>query len=367
MNWDLTDYHPLLAQRAQSTDTFTTGPAPVGRLPAGDRDPRGARPQLPADPVGRRRQGGRRRAGDVQPIDRAVRGRPRRGDLRAVDGDRRSGGDRTRGHGGRLPLAVLAAERRDPGVVRRQRHRPRHRRPQVRSGGGRRKDGGRRAAGQRRHAVLRRGGAGLQARRARAVPEPAAAGVRRPRRRRGRRRRSCTSPTCRCWRRCWAPTCATAATSRRSTPRRRCKVYAEKPPPSAVPGHRHAEGSDRSAGSLGTAALESDHSLKVRLPARKPLILELVDGSGKALFTMSEEHQLGPGEYVTPGAPRRCSTASAPAATAASAARSWTSPSPPTPSPAPPSPPPARPPPPHLGLAFPRPSPRGGGEPGGGV
>ena len=23
MNWDLTDYHPLLAQRAQSTDTFT--------------------------------------------------------------------------------------------------------------------------------------------------------------------------------------------------------------------------------------------------------------------------------------------------------------------------------------------------------
>ena len=28
INWDLTDYHPLLAQRAQSTDTFSNTPQP---------------------------------------------------------------------------------------------------------------------------------------------------------------------------------------------------------------------------------------------------------------------------------------------------------------------------------------------------
>ena len=57
--------------------------------------------------------------------------------------------------------------------------------------------------------------------------------------------------------------------------------------------------------SLGSAGLASDHSLKVSVPAGKPLILELVDGSGTALFTMSEEHQVTGGEYITPGAPRK--------------------------------------------------------------
>jgi hypothetical protein len=55
---------------------------------------------------------------------------------------------------------------------------------------------------------------------------------------------------------------------------------------------------------LGNVDLEGDHSVKVRLPARTPLILEAVNGNGDPIFTMSEEHQLSPGEYVTPGAPR---------------------------------------------------------------
>ncbi len=55
---------------------------------------------------------------------------------------------------------------------------------------------------------------------------------------------------------------------------------------------------------LGVAGLESDHSVKVTIPAGTPLILELIDGNGKPLFTMHEEHQLGPGEYITPGPPR---------------------------------------------------------------
>jgi WD40 repeat protein len=56
--------------------------------------------------------------------------------------------------------------------------------------------------------------------------------------------------------------------------------------------------------SLGTAPLQADHSLKVYMPAATPLILELDDAKGAALFTMSEEHQVTAGEYITPGAPR---------------------------------------------------------------
>ena len=56
---------------------------------------------------------------------------------------------------------------------------------------------------------------------------------------------------------------------------------------------------------LGVANLESDGSLKVALPAGKPVILELADAAGKAVFTMSEEHQMGVGEVITPGVPRK--------------------------------------------------------------
>jgi hypothetical protein len=56
--------------------------------------------------------------------------------------------------------------------------------------------------------------------------------------------------------------------------------------------------------SLGTAPLQPDHSLKVSVPAGKPLILELVDDQGASVFQMSEEHQVTGGEYITPGAPR---------------------------------------------------------------
>jgi hypothetical protein len=56
---------------------------------------------------------------------------------------------------------------------------------------------------------------------------------------------------------------------------------------------------------LGVAPLEPDGSVRVQLPARRPLILELQDGSRKPIFTMREEHQLGPGEVISPGVPRR--------------------------------------------------------------
>jgi len=55
---------------------------------------------------------------------------------------------------------------------------------------------------------------------------------------------------------------------------------------------------------MGQASFESDHSLKVWMPARTPLILEFVDGSGNSVLKMTEEHQVTPGEYITPGPPR---------------------------------------------------------------
>jgi hypothetical protein len=58
-------------------------------------------------------------------------------------------------------------------------------------------------------------------------------------------------------------------------------------------------------GSCQQASFESDHSLKVYIPAGRPLILSFVDGSGSPVFTMTEEHQVTEGEYITPGPPRK--------------------------------------------------------------
>jgi hypothetical protein len=86
------------------------------------------------------------------------------------------------------------------------------------------------------------------------------------------------------------------------------RVYEERPPPTASPDPARLLGPegvyvDRQL--LGAVVLESDKSLKVDLPSRTPLIFELVDGSGATLFTMREEHQLGPGENITLAVPRR--------------------------------------------------------------
>ena len=83
------------------------------------------------------------------------------------------------------------------------------------------------------------------------------------------------------------------------------KVYQELPPPSPNPGGlvgSQAVYQNRQV--VGTAAFEADHSLKVYVPTQTPLILELVDASGNPVMTMSEEHQVAAGEYVTPGVPR---------------------------------------------------------------
>ena len=96
-----------------------------------------------------------------------------------------------------------------------------------------------------------------------------------------------------CWRRCWARTCAAAATSAAMDKAVALKVYEELPPPSANPGGlMGTQQVYTSRTSLGKASFESDHSLKVFLPAGRPLILEFVDGNDSPVLTMTEEHQL---------------------------------------------------------------------------
>ncbi|MDX2087903.1 MAG: hypothetical protein SFX73_08640 [Kofleriaceae bacterium] len=52
---------------------------------------------------------------------------------------------------------------------------------------------------------------------------------------------------------------------------------------------------------LGRVELEDDGSTKVRLPARTGVVFQLQDGDGTPIITMSEEHQLGPGEQISMG------------------------------------------------------------------
>ena len=85
------------------------------------------------------------------------------------------------------------------------------------------------------------------------------------------------------------------------------RVYEDLPPPGPNPATgvmgSQAVYSNRSL--IGTAMFEADHSLKVYVPVQKPLILELVKANGEPVLTMTEEHQVGAGEYVTPGVPRK--------------------------------------------------------------
>ena len=52
---------------------------------------------------------------------------------------------------------------------------------------------------------------------------------------------------------------------------------------------------------LGKAPLASDGSVKVEVPSETGVVLELQDGNGKPVVTMGEEHQLGPGEQISMG------------------------------------------------------------------
>jgi hypothetical protein len=52
---------------------------------------------------------------------------------------------------------------------------------------------------------------------------------------------------------------------------------------------------------LGRAELADDGSVRMRLPSKTGVVLELQDGSGTSIVKMGEEHQLGPGERTSMG------------------------------------------------------------------
>jgi hypothetical protein len=56
---------------------------------------------------------------------------------------------------------------------------------------------------------------------------------------------------------------------------------------------------------LGSADLADDGSVKVILPSSTGLVFELQDSSGASIAKMTEEHQLGPGEQISVGVSRR--------------------------------------------------------------
>jgi hypothetical protein len=53
--------------------------------------------------------------------------------------------------------------------------------------------------------------------------------------------------------------------------------------------------------SLGTAALAADGSVRIQLPSQTGVVLELQDDKHNSIVKMGEEHQLGPGEQISMG------------------------------------------------------------------
>jgi hypothetical protein len=52
---------------------------------------------------------------------------------------------------------------------------------------------------------------------------------------------------------------------------------------------------------LGTAPLAADGSVRIQVPSQTGIVLELLDGKHGSLVKMTEEHQLGPGEQISMG------------------------------------------------------------------
>jgi hypothetical protein len=78
------------------------------------------------------------------------------------------------------------------------------------------------------------------------------------------------------------------------------KVQTEDPCP-ASGCSANTNGIFQSRKDIGSFRLEDDGSVRVVLPARTGVILSLEDGDHNNVVTMTEEHQLGPGESVSMG------------------------------------------------------------------
>ena len=77
-------------------------------------------------------------------------------------------------------------------------------------------------------------------------------------------------------------------------------VYTEGVCP-AGPCSRTTNGIYESRTMIGKSQLADDGSVKIRLPAQVGLVFELQDDTGNSIVKMTEEHQLGPGEQIAMG------------------------------------------------------------------
>lgn len=90
------------------------------------------------------------------------------------------------------------------------------------------------------------------------------------------------------------------------------RFFAHDPPPSDCTSPTSASCSGSMAGpemvyearrELGSVALHSDGSTRAWVPAGEPLLFELLDGDGNVLFRLREEFQFGPNENIGIGVP----------------------------------------------------------------
>jgi hypothetical protein len=89
---------------------------------------------------------------------------------------------------------------------------------------------------------------------------------------------------------------------------RQVAIYEDVAPADAASGMAGRTGSEmvfQQRRLLGAAPLADDGSARLQLPSLTPLIVELQDGAGAPLFTMAEEDQLGAGEHISRGVPER--------------------------------------------------------------
>ncbi len=82
---------------------------------------------------------------------------------------------------------------------------------------------------------------------------------------------------------------------------RQIAVYRENPAPASTMSGGGPGGIFQSRDLLGRASLAKDGSVRFEAPAGAGVVLELQDSQGRPVFTMGEEHQLGPGEVISLG------------------------------------------------------------------
>ncbi len=80
------------------------------------------------------------------------------------------------------------------------------------------------------------------------------------------------------------------------------ELFTEEPCP-AGPCSPNSMGVYEMRRALGRVPLADDGSVRVALPARTGIVMRLVDATGATVVTMTEEHQLGPGESISMGVP----------------------------------------------------------------